>query len=331
MHKYRLHELEGALELYSSDPLIFRPIELYQITSDLRKVLERYNLYVVARRPRMSLDPAGLSITQNGCVVSGVIEAQVETRIIPMKFHMNLPAHLTAAKLIAPIYPFDYLCYFSVAGELIKMRLHDVMRFSSVPKSSLTDMHVEYVGQAFGDDGERDVVDRLIGNTGKVGHGSLQRVLAEVNASHPDQEVHLLLYSFEFHKKLTIAGGINGQPEPRHSFYAAPSRFEQFFESEIKRNVRIDLAEAALIRYFAPEHNDKYKKTFPAESHKILKRLVELDITGLCISLSTEENNIRTTSRKIKPSDAHFMAYPISTDQHRQTFFDIANLDTRCE
>lgn len=210
-------------------------------------------------------------------------------------------------------------------GEPVQMQLQDVLRFSDVPHSPLTDMQVEYVGQAFGENGERDVVDRLIGNTGKVGHGSLQKVLADVNASHPDKEVHLLLYSFEFHKQHIIAGGFFDQPEPLHDFDTAPNRFEQFFDSEIKRNVRIDLAEAALIKHFGPTYNEKYKKTFPAETHKILEQLHKLDITGLAVSLSTQEHNVRLVSKRVSPSDTHCATYPITTDKNRQSFFDIAN------
>lgn len=325
MSKYRLHELEGAVELYSSDPFIFRAAELYQVNGDLRKELERYNLYIVARRPRMSLVPTSLTISHNGDSVTGIAEAQVGAERNELPFRMSLPRHLYAARLGKHEYPFDYLRFFTLSGVPVQLRLHDVLRFSDVLHSPLTDMQVEYVGQAFGEAGERDVLDRLIGNTGKVGHGSLQKILAEVNASNPDQEVHLLLYSFEFHKRHIIAGGFFDQPEPRHDFDAAPNRFEKFFESEIKRNVRIDLAEAALIRYFEPKYNEKYKKTFPAETHKILERLLELDITGLAVSLSTQEHNVRLVSKPVSPSDAHCAMYPITTDQDRQSFFDIAS------
>jgi len=324
MSKYRLHELECAVELYSPDPFIFRAAELYQINGDLRKQLERYNLYLVARRPRMSLDPSSLAARPGGESVMGIIEVQVGATRNRLPFETVLPAHLRVARLGKHEYPFDYLRFITTTDVPVQIRLHDVLRFSNVPRSSLTDMHVEYVGQAFGKAGERDVVDRLIGNTGKVGHGSLQKVLAEVNASHPDQEVHLLLYSFEFHKRHVIAGGFLDQPEPRHDFNAAPNRFEQFFDSEIRRNIRIDLAEAALIRHFGSEYNDKYKKTFPAETHKILERLLELDITGLAVSLSTQEHNVRLVSKRVSPSDAHCAVYPIRTDQDRQSFFDIA-------
>ncbi|MGX9731990.1 hypothetical protein ACWYXO_15385 [Janthinobacterium aestuarii] len=324
MQKYRLHEIEGAVELFSSDPFVFRPAELYQIKGDLRKAMERYNLYLVARRPRMSLIPSSLILGRDGESVTGTIEAQVGAVRNEIRFKTFLPAPLQAAQLGEHKYPFDYLHFYTPDGTSVHLRLHDVLRFSDVPKSSLTDMQVEYVGQAFGDAGERDVVDRLIGNTGKVGHGSLQKVLAEVNANHPDQEVHLLLYSFEFHKRHIILGGFLGQPEPRHSIDSAPNRFEQFFETEIGRNIRIDLAEAALIRYFAPAYNDIYKKTFPTETHKILDRLHELDITGLAVSLSTLEHNIRVVSKRAAPSDAHCATFPITTDQNRLSFLELA-------
>lgn len=324
MHKYRLHELEGALELFSSDPFVFRPSELYKVEGSLRKELERYNLYIVARRPRLSLIPSSLVLDAGKNTVSGVIEAQLgeQKEHFPFKAVFTTPFQIE--RLDDHQFPFDFLRLWATNGYPIQVRLHDVLRFCEQDYAPVTDMYVEYVGQAFGEEGERDVVDRLIGNTGKAGHGSLQQVLAEVNASHPDQEVHLLLYSFEFHKRIVIGGGFFGTPEPKYSIDDAPERFEQFFESKVKRHVRIDLAEAALIRYFAPQYNVKYKKTFPAQTHKILDRLHELDVTGLAVSLSTQEHRVRLFSTAVAPSDTHIAIYPITQDENRISFFDIA-------
>lgn len=85
-----------------------------------------------------------------------------------------------------------------------------------------------------------------------------------------------------------------------------------------------------MIRYFAPQYNDKYKKTFPAQTHKILERMHELDVTGLAISLSTQEHKVRLFSQTVPPSDAHLALYPISKDENRITFLDLA-IPTRSE
>ena len=109
MSKYRLHEIEGAVELFSSDPYIFRAAELYQITGSLRKEIERFNLYLVARRPRMSLIPSSLALGPSGESVTGVVEAQVGDAKHALPFKTMLPAQLRAARLGTHEYPFDFL------------------------------------------------------------------------------------------------------------------------------------------------------------------------------------------------------------------------------
>jgi hypothetical protein len=79
-----------------------------------------------------------------------------------------------------------------------------------------------------------------------------------------------------------------------------------------------------LIRYFSPYYNDHYKKTFPAKMHRILECLHELDVTGLAVSLSTQEHRVRLSSETVAPSDAHIAVYSITRQKNRVSFLDIA-------
>jgi hypothetical protein len=319
MVKYRLHEIEGALELYSSEPQVFKPAELYTISGDLRKELEKYNVYIVARRPRLSFVPSSLQIQADGRTVSGIVQAQVGMEQHSFKFSTNFPFNVIGIE--DGEYPYDKLWLRTGPAGVI-MRLFDVVRFSTLPLPAHTDLFVEYVGQAFGGDGHRDALDRLIGDTGKDGHGSLQKVLADVNHSRPDQEVHVLLFSYAYQKRFVVGGALFGNP--KIPMDEAPDRLEQFMEGEVSRATRIDLVEASLIRYFRPAYNDKYKKTFPASSHVILNRMREMDVTGLAVSAFTTENAVRLYSEQVQPSDQHFALYPIVGDEQRASFFDLS-------
>lgn len=326
MSKYRSHEIECALELYSSEPFVMRPSELYSAkdSKEIREELEQYNIYIVARRPRLSLIPESLHANPAKNIVSGVMEVHLGRDKKQLSFTANFNGLMQIEKLGGQSYPYDFLAIWSPTHSLSYIKLHDLLRLCTQKYFPITDMYVEYIGQAFGKDGERDVVDRLLGNTGQAGHGTLQRVLAEVNSTYPDQEVHLLLYSFGFHKRYVAGGGFFETPEPRHTIEETPTRLDDFAHAEIKRNIRIDLVEASLIRYFAPSYNKIYKKSFPAESHKILDRLHELDITGLAVSISTEEHKVRLYSDTVKPTEHHLAMYPITKDQNRLSIFELA-------
>lgn len=320
----RVHEVEALLELFSSDGFVFRPSELYEIEpgSELRSHLERYNIYIICRRPRFSLNEKSLQLDNVKQTVSGEFIVSLPMSKEVKKFEFRNPLNEPIRSLEKLEYPFDKLRFVTSSGLPIQMRISDMTKFLSDPFCLLphSQLLVEYVGQAFGRDGERDALDRLIGETGKHGHGSLQKILSELNSSYPDDEVFVVLYSFEFYKKHIVMGG-SGEPEI--SFDDAPNRLDMFMEATLPRKKRIDLVEAALIRYFQPIFNDKYKKTFPKENHTILDALYDLDITGLGVSLSIEESFLPLYSTQVPPSCQHVASYPITNKSDRVTYFDI--------
>lgn len=321
MEKYRLHEIEALLELFSTDPFVFRPSELYRIDGELRKELERYNIYALGIRPRISIHPNSLALDYDSQLISGVfvVNLGLELKNIPFKYrnHFDLPI----TEIGKPEYPFDHLRFVLNNQIPAQIRIHDVIRFSDTSLRPYSDLKIEYVGQSYGEEGSSDAINRLIGKTGKQGHGSLQKVLADISSSNPESEAYILLYSFEFYKKVTIGGaGL----EPKIPFEDAPGRFDELLNATVPRKNRIDLVEAALIRYFQPKYNDIYKKTFPKVTHDILKTLFDHDITGLSTSLSTNEHNIMVYSGKVSASDKHLAMYPIVKDKDRASFLDIS-------
>lgn len=321
MEKYRLHEIEALLELFSTDPFVFRPAELYNIEGKLREKLENYNIYAVGIRPRISIHPESLTIDYNTQIISGVFSVNLgfEIKQIPFKYKNNLDFPITELGKLD--YPFDHLRFVLNNHIPVQIRIHDVIRFSETNLSPYSNLKIEYIGQSYGDEGSSDAINRLIGKTGKQGHGSLQKVLADINASYPESEAYILLYSFEFYKKVTIGGA---GPEPKIPYEETPDRFDDLLNATVPRPNRIDLVEAALIRYFQPKYNDIYKKTFPKVTHDILKTLFDLDITGLSTSLSTNEHNIMVYSDKVAASDLHLAMYPIVKDKDRASFLDLS-------
>lgn len=323
MEKYRLHEIEAVLDLYSSEPYIFRPAELYKIDGDgdLRKELERYNIYMVARRPRISIDPNSLNLDTINQTVEGTYVINFGVEVKQKKFVYKNPLDNRMTALGEPAYPYDHIRVVLDYNFHAQIKIQDLIRDSKPSMSPYSDLFVEYVGQSFGDEGDSDALSRLIGKTGKQGHGSLQKVLADINANNPESEAYVLLYSYGYYRKLILGGA---GPEPLHELGDNPTRLNELLDAVVPRSNRIDLIEASLIRYFQPKYNDIYKRTFPKKNHEILSELFKLDITGLSVSLATEWHNTRVSSEKIEPSCEHLAIYPIVDDEQRMSFFDLA-------
>lgn len=321
MGKYRLHEIEALLELFSTDPFVFKPAELYQLDSQLREELKNYNVYLVGTRPRIALHPESLNLNFSEQYIEGVFTVNLGLEVKQIAFRFQNTFNLPITELRKTEYPYDRLKFILNNQIPILTRVQDVIRFSTANLKPYSDLKIEYLGQSFGDDGSSDAIDRLIGKTGKHGHGSLQKVLADINASNPECEAYILLYSFGFYKKFAISGGGS---EPQIPFEDASDRFKFLLNATVPRANRIDLVEACLIRYFQPKYNEIYKKTFPKVSHDILECLFELDITGLSTTLSVNEHNMRVYSEKVSPSDIHLAMYSIVKDNERATFLDLS-------
>lgn len=321
MTKTRLHEVEGLLELISTDPWVFRPSELYDISGELRDILKCYNIYLIARRNRITLDPSSLRIENNGEKICGLFQCHQENSVFKVPFEFQNPVNLPITALGDTDYPHIYLRF--IAGEKlpIQIRLHDVIRFSKSELGALTDLKVEYIGQSFGDEGSSDALQRLIGKTGKQGHGSFQKVLADLSDRYPDNESHVLFYSYQQYKNLTFMGG---KIPAVHDFDHEEGRLDLLMGAKYTRENRIDLVEAGLIRYFQPNYNEIYKKTFPQESHSMLQSLFDADVTGLAISLSTMEHKVKVFSDHVKPSSMHCAQFSIVDDAARASFLDLA-------
>lgn len=183
-------------------------------------------------------------------------------------------------------------------------------------------LEVLYVGQGYGEEGERLALDRL------CSHSTLQRILADTLHENPDQELLLLLYRYEHYRKILSSEG---------DFSATPTATEEeeslnFYnvqEAEFARKNRVSLAEAALIRYFEPKYNKIYKTTFPSPKHKIIEELIRKDFSGLSVEIDTSNIRAKLVSGCTKPSNClfskkhpfvHIANIPLYSTEERESF-----------
>lgn len=322
--KQRLHAVEGLVELISSDPWIFKPSELYKIEGDLREELRNFNIYLVARRPRIAFDPASLRIENGGSEIVGSFLIQEQDIRTPLEFAFPNPFNQPITAIGRTEFPHASLRFVVCDALPVEMRLHDVARTSHIKSTNDFDLKVDYVGQSFGSDGDSDAIQRLIGKTGKQGHGSLQRIIADINDEHSDNEVHILLYSYgQYRNFMFMGGGL----VPEFDFDADPQRLDTLMNASYSRENRIDLVEASLIKYFQPKYNEIYKKTFPDTTHKMLDSLFAADVTGLAVTMSTMDHKICTYSDHVERSIIHCAQYSIVTSKDRASFLDLTCFD----
>jgi hypothetical protein len=354
---------EAGVHLYSSGANVFRPSDLYNHGQDsnVRAALEGCNIYLICRRRRISIDPYTLSVSDG--LLKGKFRLHGEDffEFESHKFRQRecltdqegQPFRFISAKATNST-GFDVLARDGY-GRSVMIPAHALIANSinDLPERS-TSLEVLYVGLAYGKQGKRLAVDRL------VDHTTLQRILAESAQRHPCDEVLLLFFRYEHAKNILSTAG-DPSVEPTASSDEEQQHLFNSGHVKIDRRTRITLAEATLINYFKPQYNILHKESFRPfrmKRLKLLKRLFEHDLSALIVEINTsnmraklfsaharladrrpaldkkvidrlqskswlEENGIGTAEAEQYAADmthAHIAAFPLYEKSERETF-----------
>jgi hypothetical protein len=177
------------------------------------------------------------------------------------------------------------------------------------------DFEVLYIGQSFGKDGSRNVDKRLLS------HSTLQKIYSEILINDPNKEIWLLLMSFDEPYQCILLNNRSKQLD-----------YEKWVENRkagnaIPLNQRINYTEAALINYFKPEYNEKFKENFPDPNHTSYEACFEHKMDRICFELITQpELPINLYSKEIRSDYYHTGIYSLDDLKRKDILFDYGNL-----
>lgn len=313
---------EGALELFSSGATVIQPTDIYHLAKDenIREALFGCNLYLIVRRPRISIATDTLRVEDNYIKGHFLVQFGNGYERFPFRHTLKLADYITSVQ--ATGYPQDGIYYQAITGETVKMPIFRFMVDCEYDLDGNDDLEVLYVGQGYGSEGERLALDRL------QDHKTLQRILADTLHKQPDHEVLLLLFRYEHYKKHSSTGG-DFSVEPTATDEESSQYLQDVMDAKFSRKNRVSLAEAGLIRYFEPKYNKIYKNTFPSEKHKVLEELLELDFSGLVVQMDTANIKTNLYTDKVKPVSGmfaelhphiHIAKIPLYSREKRESF-----------
>lgn len=282
----RLFSMEGATHLYSSDPAMLTPADIYTARENpaVLAELQNCNLYLITRRFRIFINPEKFRFEGDTIIGEFLVRRLTGIASIPFKYKINQCAEPNDSKIL------DVAVNANGASMLVMTPVGDrhisvnvvVANAESTLIAEDTDMDVLYVGQGIGRKRSRTALDRL------QSHTTFQRILAETSTYFPEWEVLVLLYRFE-HGRTIISNGGDLNVEPQASDEQDSAHFNELRKVTLKRHQVVSLAEAALINYFKPRYNQLLKSTSFAATKKIkvLEQLMNAGITGLIVEICT--------------------------------------------
>jgi hypothetical protein len=171
---------------------------------------------------------------------------------------------------------------------------------------------VKYIGQAYGQDGSRNAIDRLLK------HETLQKI--SLKGVPHGYRLTLLLLEIEPSNQLITS--IN--PFANNTQYGGTrikNGLKKLFNTTEEE--RISLYEAALIRYFYPDFNKEFKDSFPSTKLKILRDCYEKDFSAVVAEICIDDLPFRLWSSAVEPKCYHIAKHDLHKSVDRRMFFGL--------
>lgn len=174
------------------------------------------------------------------------------------------------------------------------------------------DFKVKYIGQAYGTDGSRNAIDRLLK------HETLQKIALR---GVPDgYRLTVLMLTIQPSNQLfTVMNPFaRNKDDGSERIKAGLDKLFNTTEQE-----RVALYEASLIRYFRPEFNIEFKNSFPSTNLKILQDCYEKDFSAVIAEICIDELPFKLFSEEVKPGWNHIAKHSLHKSEDRKIFFGL--------
>jgi hypothetical protein len=169
---------------------------------------------------------------------------------------------------------------------------------------------VQYIGQAYGEAGERNALDRL------KSHETLQKIAVQgVPAGYG---LNLLLLEISPDNMLVTMFNPSAEKKDT-SGERIKAGLDKLFGTDEKE--RVALYEAALIRYFQPKFNKEFTESFPSTNLKVLRDCYNKDFSAVVAEINLETLPFAIGSKVVRPAVTHIAKFDLHKEADRQAFF----------
>lgn len=279
------------------------------MSDEASEIAQACHIYMICRRPTLFFNP---KITFDGSTIEGEVFYRITgtPKVIPFSFRFKL-ADAAIGVRVSP-YPHRSIESYTKNDEVVRFIPAELLIFAGlIEDERLLKYEVLYVGQAYAE-GRRSALDRL------KSHSTLQKILAVMQASYPDDEAVILTFEYNQYRAFISLDAID--KEAIHDDRDT-NRIHNIMEIPLTTHQQICLVEAGLIRYFKPKYNEIYKNSFPASDQKILHECYSLDFSALIVEINTEERGVRLYSNTVVPKEHHIANFNLVDEGARRSFF----------
>lgn len=308
--------LEGAVLLQQSDLNDKRIEKYYENHSPC-------HIYIICKRPKIYINPDSFKLNDN--LINLNFRVQKGHEFKELSFSTPHPFNKGEKVSLDTEFPYNY---FKLKGEksgivssgkasLVLQSARE--EFEHQTNMDFLDLEVIYVGQSYGKDGERTAIQRI------RSHSTLQQIYSDANNKYIDQDVWILLCSFEQINMLAMNKN-NGTEKEFELDWEKRSKntFTTLMGGKFTGEQTINFTEAALIRYFQPKYNEIFKDSFPSKTHKSYEECYNLDVNSVVVGLDIFDMvKCKLYTEKVKRRKRHLITYNLHSKEDRKSMFNL--------
>lgn len=289
-------DIEHALSMYAASFVLMPAFAIYdkEVIATYKSQLENCHIYVIGTMPVIETVDQRLD---DGRLVIGMLVAGKRHELA-----WPMPDGVEMVETERGWFIKSGDGYWAPSDDEIAERLnneHDAIRFN-----------VLYIGQAYGTDGSRNALDRLLK------HETLQRIA--IKGVPADRRLTLLMLAIESGNRMITFMNPWADNTDDGGARISAGLDKLFGTSEAER---VTLFEASLIRHFQPPFNKEFKDSFPSTNLKVLADCYDKDFSALISEICIDELPFKMLSDAVAPSQYHTAKIDLHQDEARQVFF----------
>lgn len=289
-------DIEHALSMYALSYVQMPAWGIYEkdVVAEFQARIDKCHIYIIGTLPAVELVD---DREEDGNLVLGLT-------VSGERHELSWPIP-DGAKMIDT----DHGKFLEKDGLVWAPTEHDMMRRLNDEQDAIR-FDVLYVGQAYGKDGSRSALDRLLK------HETLQKI--SVKGIPADRRLTLLMLQIEpGNRMITVMNpwAKNKDDGPKR---ISAGLDKLFGTSDAER---VTLYEASLIRYFQPPFNKEFKDSFPSTNLKVLADCYEKDFAALISEICIDELPFKLTSGAVAAAQYHTAKFDLHEDEARRVFF----------
>ncbi|MDD4556501.1 MAG: hypothetical protein PHE89_04145 [Alphaproteobacteria bacterium] len=298
-NKERQFLSEFAISMVSNGCLMLQQDNLDEIDSQL----PHSHIYFICQRPLITINKDSIKRKDDRIYYQFNFHDKDKTTTLDKDFWIEKREESDSLNDLICEYPYTSFTGTEKDGTkygmLASCLLQTIARREKVYAPDL-DLEVLYIGQSYGNEGNRTVSDRL------ASHSTLQKIYADALSKNRDKEIWILAMNFSQNLLGSFVPSSHIEQKEKDD-----EHLKKVFDKKPDESQFINYLEASLIHYFKPYYNEKFKDLFPSETHTSYRDFYKNEFNALMfeiyLGLDVDSNNLnsRLYSSVIKPSFSH--------------------------